>query len=214
MSSLTPKPKFLLDENVRADLAKFLQSQGLDVKQTPKTSTDSHLASLSKREKRILVTNKDGLIADDELALFFDKDDLYEVTIERLGKKATDTPIIEEESFHIKAKNNKGDLVSFDIDVSSIQLLKDIPPASTEAVKLENGSNGYRMHTTPIHLESKESFGKIVKPSKSKAFDGQVRVKTNSRVTGPDGEVRAGAAEFTLPAVDNKLVIVVEKISR
>lgn len=57
MSSLTPKPKFLLDENVRADLAKFLQSQGLDVKHAPKASPDSHLVSLSKTEKRILVTN-------------------------------------------------------------------------------------------------------------------------------------------------------------
>lgn len=56
MSSLT-QPKFLLDENVRADIAKFLQSQGLDVKHAPKASPDSYLALLSKTEKRIFVTN-------------------------------------------------------------------------------------------------------------------------------------------------------------
>lgn len=57
MSSSIPNLKFLLDENVTAELAKFLQSQGLSVKSAPKTSPDSHLALLSKTEKRILVTN-------------------------------------------------------------------------------------------------------------------------------------------------------------
>jgi len=59
MSSSTPnpKPKFLLDENVRSDLYKFLQSSGFDVKVAPRGTSDSYLASLSKEEKRILITN-------------------------------------------------------------------------------------------------------------------------------------------------------------
>lgn len=59
MSSSTPSPKFkfLLDENVRIDLYKFLQSSGFDIKAGPKGAPDSHLASLSKTEKRIFVTN-------------------------------------------------------------------------------------------------------------------------------------------------------------
>lgn len=57
MSSLTPSHKFLLDENVRQDLHKFLIFQGFDVKLTPKGSKDSVLASISKKESRIIITN-------------------------------------------------------------------------------------------------------------------------------------------------------------
>src|SRR3972149_11330311 len=59
MSSSTsnPKPKFLLDENVRIDLYKFLKSSGFDIKVAAKAASDSSLAALSKAEKRIFVTN-------------------------------------------------------------------------------------------------------------------------------------------------------------
>jgi|SRR3989344_3677822 len=53
MSSL----KFLLDENVNISLFKYLKSVNLDVKQAPKSSSDSKLAEISKVENRILVTN-------------------------------------------------------------------------------------------------------------------------------------------------------------
>lgn len=49
--------KFLLDENVHQQLRAFLQSHGLDVKIAPKAVSDKQLAGLSKKEKRILVTN-------------------------------------------------------------------------------------------------------------------------------------------------------------
>lgn len=57
MSSLKQPPKFLLDENVRRDLYRFLTGEGNDVKQVPKSATDSEVAAISKREERVLVTN-------------------------------------------------------------------------------------------------------------------------------------------------------------
>lgn len=50
-------PRFLLDENVRIELAEFLVSRGMDSLSLPKGASDRALASVSKREKRVLVTN-------------------------------------------------------------------------------------------------------------------------------------------------------------
>lgn len=57
MPSSTRNLKFLLDENVRIELSRFLKSQGFDYKLAAKGATDKQLASISKAEKRILVTN-------------------------------------------------------------------------------------------------------------------------------------------------------------
>ncbi len=47
----------MLDENVRIELFHFLKRENYDVKLTPKGTTDIDVALLSKKEKRILVTN-------------------------------------------------------------------------------------------------------------------------------------------------------------
>lgn len=57
MLSLTPNPRFLLDENVRRDLYRFLISQNFDVKLAPNATSDSKVAQISNLEERILVTN-------------------------------------------------------------------------------------------------------------------------------------------------------------
>ncbi len=57
MSSLILTQKFLLDENVRIELLRHLKVKGYDVKFMPKSTPDSRLANLSKREKLIIVTN-------------------------------------------------------------------------------------------------------------------------------------------------------------
>ncbi len=57
MSLSTPNRLFLLDENVRQDLYKFLRSEGFNVKIAIKGSQDLLLCSISKKEKRIIVTN-------------------------------------------------------------------------------------------------------------------------------------------------------------
>lgn len=68
----TPNLKFLLDENVRIELSRFLKKQKLDFKLTPKGSTDKQVASISKTEQRILVTN-------DEDFQWFTKDQIYSI---------------------------------------------------------------------------------------------------------------------------------------
>ena len=49
--------KFLLDENVKGRVGKFLKSQGFDAISAPKRFSDNKLAYISKSEGRILVTN-------------------------------------------------------------------------------------------------------------------------------------------------------------
>ena len=79
MSSSTQLPKFLLDENVRIELFNFLKRKGIDVKLPPKSATDSFVASLSKREQRVLVTN-------DEDFCEYSKDKVYSVVWLRLSQ--------------------------------------------------------------------------------------------------------------------------------
>lgn len=74
MSSLTLSRKFLLDENVKAILSGFLKSEGFDVKLVPKATTDLKLASLSKEEQRILVSN------DEDFQWYSDKE-IYSVIL-------------------------------------------------------------------------------------------------------------------------------------
>ena len=62
MSSLTPNLKFLVDENVRTELSRFLRIQGFDFKLAPKGASDKQLALISKTEKRILVTNDEDFL--------------------------------------------------------------------------------------------------------------------------------------------------------
>jgi len=62
MPSSIPTHKFLLDENVRIELFKFLKNKGLNVKLAPKGASDEQLLSISKREKRILVTNDQDFV--------------------------------------------------------------------------------------------------------------------------------------------------------
>lgn len=57
MSSSIPTQGFLLDENVRIELSRYLKTEGFYVKFMPKSTPDSKLADLSKRDKLIIVTN-------------------------------------------------------------------------------------------------------------------------------------------------------------
>ena len=55
---LSTRPvRFLLDENVRLELGKFLRSRKFNLKWAGKGSSDQLLARLSKKEHRVLVTN-------------------------------------------------------------------------------------------------------------------------------------------------------------
>ena len=79
-STSASKSKFLLDENVRHELFVFLKSKGWDVKFVPKGSTDREVARLSKRERRVLVTND----ADFTIPELYSAKDLFAVVWLRL----------------------------------------------------------------------------------------------------------------------------------
>ena len=57
MSSSTPSLRFLLDENVRIELARWLRAHPFDVRRAPRSTPDPRLAAWSKSERRIVVTN-------------------------------------------------------------------------------------------------------------------------------------------------------------
>ena len=62
LSQSQVKPKFLVDENVKRRLEKFLMAEGFDVVRAPRGVSNGKLAELSKSEKRVLVTNDSDLV--------------------------------------------------------------------------------------------------------------------------------------------------------
>ncbi|MBI3618450.1 DUF5615 family PIN-like protein [Candidatus Peregrinibacteria bacterium] len=67
MSSSTPVIRFLLDENVRADVDRFFAGRKIDAKRLSKRSTDALIAAVSRKERRIVITN------DEDFALLSSK---------------------------------------------------------------------------------------------------------------------------------------------
>lgn len=57
MSSSIPKVRFLLDENVRKELFTLLKKMRIPTRVAPKGASDETLASISLKEKRVIVTN-------------------------------------------------------------------------------------------------------------------------------------------------------------
>ena len=57
MSSSTPAIRFLLDENVRADIALALRKDGFTVLQLAKGASDADLAQQSREEQLVILTN-------------------------------------------------------------------------------------------------------------------------------------------------------------
>ena len=67
--------KFLLDENVKKELLKFLKSEGYDAAFKPKGLSNGKLAEFSKSEQRILVTNDEDFTEP----FLFPKEKLFSV---------------------------------------------------------------------------------------------------------------------------------------
>ncbi|MEK6952689.1 MAG: DUF5615 family PIN-like protein [Nanoarchaeota archaeon] len=80
MSLFQHKIKFLLDENVKKELLRFLSSEGYDVISKPKGISNGKLAEFSKSEKRVLVTN-------DEDFLEFGKEKIFSVVLLRIPQE-------------------------------------------------------------------------------------------------------------------------------
>lgn len=69
--------KFLLDENVKIELLKFLKSEGYNASFKPKGVSNGKLAKLSKSERRVLVTN-DSDFANSDL---FPKEKVFSIVL-------------------------------------------------------------------------------------------------------------------------------------
>ncbi|MBF0489134.1 MAG: DUF5615 family PIN-like protein [Candidatus Omnitrophica bacterium] len=72
--------QFLSDENFRLDVVEYLENQGHDVKKVSRRSSDSNVASLAKKEKRILLTND----SDFANTLRFKPKDYYGILVFRI----------------------------------------------------------------------------------------------------------------------------------
>ena len=80
-----PKPRFLLDENVRIELLRFLKQESYDVVQI-RGLTNGKVAQMSVKEKRVLVTN-DSDFANREI---YAPDKIFSVIILRLPQSNVD----------------------------------------------------------------------------------------------------------------------------
>ncbi len=70
MSSSIRKMQFLLDENVRKELLPFLQKMGFSARIAPNGSSDETIASVSIKERRVLVTNDEDFSEYPKNAIF------------------------------------------------------------------------------------------------------------------------------------------------
>ena len=104
MSSSTLNHKFLLDENVRVELARFLKQKRFDVKLAAKSVPDSHHASISKKQRRILVTN-------DEDFTHYTSDEIFSVVWLRISQSDSHSLIASFEKLLNELKNFKGKVI-------------------------------------------------------------------------------------------------------
>lgn len=109
MPSSTPVLKFLLDENVKQTLLRFIKSRGLDVKLHSKGAKDSVLAHISKQEKRILITN-------DWDFEWYTKEQIYSVVILRIPQHDSKNLLSSFENMLKEFKNFEGRIVLLEVN--------------------------------------------------------------------------------------------------
>ncbi len=100
--------KFLLDENVKKELLKFLKSEGCDAAFKPKGLSNGELAAFSKSEKRVLVTN-DFHFAD---PLKFPRDKIFSVVWLRVPQDKPES-LLKSFSLLLKSKPKPEDFEGF-----------------------------------------------------------------------------------------------------
>lgn len=108
MSSSIRNLKFILDENVRVELSQFLKSKGCNTKLALQSTRDSTIASISRKEKRILVTN-------DEDFSTYAKDEIFSVVWLRIPQNNPQALVSSFEKLLDELKNFKGKLVVLNV---------------------------------------------------------------------------------------------------
>lgn len=107
MSLSTLTHKFLVDENVKQILLKFLESQEFDVQAPTKGSSDARLAALSKRESIIVITN-------DEDFQWYSDEEIYSVVLLRIPQDDSESLIKSFNKFLSEFNNFSGRIVVLD----------------------------------------------------------------------------------------------------
>lgn len=107
MLFLIPNLKFLLDENVKISLSKFLEFHDFDVKLATKTSSDLKLALISKVEERVLVTN------DEDFQWYSDKE-IYSVILLKVPQKDKESLIKSFTKLLSECSNFSGKIIVLD----------------------------------------------------------------------------------------------------
>lgn len=108
MSSSIQPIRFLLDENVRIELAKFLRSRKLDFRLAAKGAPDRTLARLSKSQKRIFVTNDIDFAA-------MPASQIFSVVLLRLPQNDSSFLLSSFEALLTECKNFRGRLIIVEI---------------------------------------------------------------------------------------------------
>lgn len=72
--------KFLADENVDKRLERFIKEQGIDILSKPKGLSNGKLASFSRSEKRVLITNDEDFANSEH----FSKEKVFSVLLLRI----------------------------------------------------------------------------------------------------------------------------------
>lgn len=109
MPSSIPDLKFLLDENVKKALFKFLVSKNFDVKISPKSTRDSLLAKISKQEDRILITN-------DSDFQWYDKKQIHSVVLLNIPQNDSKSLISSFEKLLKEFNNFPGRIVILEVN--------------------------------------------------------------------------------------------------
>jgi len=79
-NSVSHLTKFLADENVDKRLERFIKEQGIDILSKPKGLSNGKLASFSRSEKRVLITNDEDFANSEH----FSKEKVFSVLLLRI----------------------------------------------------------------------------------------------------------------------------------
>ncbi len=82
-NSVSHSVKFLKDENVKKRLETFLKQKGIDIISKPKGFLNGKLASFSKAEKRVLITNNEDFVNSEH----FPKEKIFSVVWLRIPQR-------------------------------------------------------------------------------------------------------------------------------
>ncbi len=114
MSSSSPKKRlrFLVDENIKKELLKFLISKGFDTVPAPKGYTNGQLAKISIVESRILVTNDIHFINSEK----FPKEKIFSVVWLRVPQNKPEA-LLRSFSDLLRKKPKSGDFEGYLIEL-------------------------------------------------------------------------------------------------